>query len=193
MSECTDKKIAITGTGNRYLIKKVMKPEVVIKNRKEIDKWDIPIEYYTHEKQLEIIERLFLIIGQDNVDNVDNADNVDNYKIIKSQLDKKISGYKYQDIIKKKYEETKFVELKYVIEQLSLCKLTCYYCLENVALLYKIVREHKQWTLDRIDNDLGHNVDNVVIACLECNLKRRKTNKDAFVFTKQLNITKQIV
>ena len=57
-------------------------------------------------------------------------------------------------------------------------------------LLYDIVREAKQWTLDRINNDIGHNIDNVLISCLECNLKRRRTNKDAFLFTKQLVIVK---
>ena len=48
----------------------------------------------------------------------------------------------------------------------------------------------EQWSLDRIDNDIGHYKENVVISCLECNLKRRKTNADAFLFTKQLRIKK---
>ena len=57
-------------------------------------------------------------------------------------------------------------------------------------ILYEKTREQKQWTLDRINNDIGHNTDNVVISCLECNLKRRKTNQSAFLFTKQLNLVK---
>ena len=48
----------------------------------------------------------------------------------------------------------------------------------------------KQWTLDRIDNDQGHTYDNVVIACLECNLQRRRTNSDKFLFTKQMKIVR---
>ena len=60
-----------------------------------------------------------------------------------------------------------------------------------VELIYKEVRAKKQWTLDRIDNDIGHNNGNVIISCLECNLKRRRTNMDKFKFTKQLRIVKK--
>jgi hypothetical protein len=60
-----------------------------------------------------------------------------------------------------------------------------------MSLLYEFVREEKQWTVDRIDNDLGHNNDNFVLACLKCNLKRRRQNMKDFLFTKQLNIVKQ--
>jgi hypothetical protein len=49
----------------------------------------------------------------------------------------------------------------------------------------------KQWTLDRIDNDIGHNKNNLVIACLECNLKRKRTNKDKFMFTKNMKIIRE--
>ncbi len=49
----------------------------------------------------------------------------------------------------------------------------------------------KQWTLDRINNDIGHNNGNLVVACLECNLKRRRTNKDAFMFTKNMVIVRE--
>ena len=59
-----------------------------------------------------------------------------------------------------------------------------------IYILYEHVREMKQWSLDRINNDIGHNNGNLVIACLECNLKRRRTNKDAFMFTKNMVIIK---
>ena len=61
-----------------------------------------------------------------------------------------------------------------------------------MALIYENVRQMNQWTLDRIDNNLGHNSDNVLISCLECNLKRKDMNKDKFLFTKQLKIKKQL-
>lgn len=59
-----------------------------------------------------------------------------------------------------------------------------------MLIFYQKVREISQWTLDRVDNDLSHKNDNVIIACLKCNLDRRRQNKDKFLFTKQLKINK---
>ena len=73
-----------------------------------------------------------------------------------------------------------------LIKLLQESNLSCCYCSEPVYILYKRVRENKQWSLDRIDNDVGHNNGNLVISCLECNLKRRRTNKDTFMFTKNI-------
>ena len=68
--------------------------------------------------------------------------------------------------------------------------MKCYYCNCKMSLLYEYVREEKQWTVDRIDNNFGHNNNNIVIACLHCNLRRRCIYHEKFVFTKQLNIVK---
>ena len=70
-------------------------------------------------------------------------------------------------------------------------KMKCFYCRCNMYLIYENVRQMNQWTLDRIDNHIGHNKNNLVISCLECNLKRRNTDKDKFLFTKRLNIKKE--
>ena len=59
-----------------------------------------------------------------------------------------------------------------------------------MKLFYKKVRDMEQWTLDRIDNNLPHQDDNVIVSCLKCNLQRRQQNKDKFLFTKQLKIIK---
>ena len=68
--------------------------------------------------------------------------------------------------------------------------MKCFYCQKLVYVLYDNVREPRQWTLERIDNKFGHNMDNVVISCLSCNLKRRCIYHERFLFTKQLNIIK---
>jgi hypothetical protein len=103
----------------------------------------------------------------------------------------KICGYKQQDILKKKLEEDYLVKFNEVIDLLINCGMKCVYCSQQVYILYERVREMKQWSLDRIDNDIGHNSGNLLIACLECNLKRRRTNKDAFMFTKNMVIIKE--
>jgi len=60
-----------------------------------------------------------------------------------------------------------------------------------VSVLYEIVREPMQWTLERINNDFGHNYGNVEIACLNCNLHRRTMYHERYLFTKELNIIKK--
>ena len=57
-------------------------------------------------------------------------------------------------------------------------------------LFYKECKQANQWSLDRIDNTMGHNSNNVVISCLECNLKRLNTELEKFKYTKQLHIKK---
>ena len=70
------------------------------------------------------------------------------------------------------------------------CDLKCRYCRESMTILYDVSREMKQWSVDRIDNDMGHNEDNYHLACLDCNLKRRRQTDKKFLFTKQLSIVK---
>ena len=107
------------------------------------------------------------------------------------EIEKKINSYKSQDISKKIYNELILISLSDTIEKLVCSKLRCHYCKENVLLLYKNVREPKQWTLDRIYNDLCHSNENTLIACLHCNLQRRTRDMEKFLFTKQLKIKKQ--
>ena len=110
--------------------------------------------------------------------------------LIKSQINGKICGYRGQDIEKEKYDESQFVDEKYVIEELINCANKCYYCREPVLLLYEYVRAPQQWSLDRLDNNFGHNKGNVVVACLRCNLRRKTMHHERYVFTKQLDIKK---
>ena len=111
---------------------------------------------------------------------------------MKKKLLKKINGYRQQDIEKGLFNKKKFISFDEVVELLMLSKIKCFYCREIIELIYKDVRAKKQWTLDRENNDLGHNGDNVVIACLDCNLKRGKLDMEKFKFTKQLKIVKNL-
>lgn len=111
-------------------------------------------------------------------------------KLMRAEIGRKLSAYKRQDVVKKKLNVAKLATLTDVLDLLIECKCTCYYCKEPVFVIYEQVRAKKQWTLDRIDNDAGHNRDNVVIACLSCNLKRRLTDDEKFLFTRNLRIAK---
>ena len=59
-----------------------------------------------------------------------------------------------------------------------------------MLLMYEDKREPSQWTLDRLDNNIGHFHSNVVICCLKCNIKKRRMDDEKFKFTKQLRVIK---
>jgi hypothetical protein len=113
------------------------------------------------------------------------------FKNKSSTISTKIAGYKQQDILKKRFNESEFVDVNYVTSLLEECEFKCFYCKQNVLIDYDLFREMRQWSLDRKNNDLGHNRGNVIVSCLECNLQRRKRNMDSFQFTKQLTIQQQ--
>ena len=194
MGEQGEKKVLINGTNNRYQIKKLTRAEVEIKKRKSSEKWGLTDEYFTIERQEFIIKALFdnmnLNFNLNAISNNMESTVLNALNIISGELNKKISSYKQQDIIRKLLDAEKFIDLNTVITNLYACNLECYYCKDKMFLLYEIARELKQWSVDRINNDLGHNCDNIVMACLDCNLKRRCKGANAFLFTKQLTIVK---
>jgi len=170
-----NKIINIEGTSQRYQMKKVEKTEKI----KQIIKPIIPIKESISLLEEEQINNLSKLINEEKTEIV---------KLIEKQIKKKISSYKQQDILKKVYNNETFISFKEIINKMETEKLQCYYCRQIMSILYEYCREPKQWTLDRIDNDKGHNSNNVLLSCLECNLKRRRINKDSFEFTKNLQI-----
>ena len=182
------KKISISGTHNKYEMKKIL-------NKNEIDKepkkrivtknWSFSDEYFDNTNQLQMITDIL----NNTIDRENEIKNVS--KIMIQEINKKISGYKQQDIIKKKLDVKQFITFDSVIKKMIECQLKCRYCMKSMNILYDISRESKQWSVDRIDNDLGHNVNNFHLACLDCNLKRRRRTDEKFLFTKQLNIIKK--
>ena len=121
----------------------------------------------------------------------ENTENKNIVKCIIQQLNQKINGYKSQDSAKKLLDMEKIVDLETVLQLLLQSNLECFYCKNKVKVLYEHVREPSQWTLDRIDNDYGHNKGNLEIACLSCNVRRRTMYADRYVFTKQLKLVKK--
>ena len=167
-----EKKIHIVGSSNRYQIKKLTKEKAPPKKRVIASKWELEPDHFTAEKQLSLFEQ-------------------DAEPLIKTEIDHKISAYKQQDLVKKVFIPDEFVTFDYVKHLILNCKLSCHYCKGSMLILYENVREMNQWSLDRIINFLGHNVGNVVISCLKCNLNRRNLNSDKFLFTKQMTIVRK--
>ena len=153
------------------------------KMRVETKTWGLNENELSHQTQLNMLFN--------KLDKVEKVEKDKYMSMLISHIKTKICSYKQQDIVKKKLDEKQFVTFEEVIKLLKICGLTCHYCSEHVFILYEKVRETKQWSLDRINNDIGHNGGNLVIACLECNLKRRRTNKDAFMFTKNMVIVRE--
>lgn len=184
MAEEEHKKIVITGTNNRYQMNKLIKPKnagTEIKKRIESEKWTFPESCYEYSTQL----KLLVDLSNNGCESFDEVS-----KVVVQEINKKFSGYKQQDKLKKMLDEQKFLTFNNVLHRLIECELKCHYCKAELKVLYDISRQMTQWSVDRIDNDKGHNDDNFHIACLECNLKRRRRSDDKYLFTKQMNLVK---
>lgn len=133
---------------------------------------------YDEQKQHNMLCQLYL------------NDEFDEKNVLLQAITKKLHGYKQQDSKHMIYSKHHFIPIDTTVQRLVESKLKCLYCEQKLMLFYKESKQDNQWTLDRIDNSMGHNSNNVVISCLECNLKRRNTDLDKFKYTKQLHIKK---
>ena len=172
-------------------------------------KWDFPISDLTLEYQLSLLNKCFFIENNDTDDSppstdsdsppstesvsppiTDSRDNISRVRVLEQLIHSKWYGYRSQDIEKQILHPDKLVSERDIANTLIDSRLLCFYCRKPVQLFYEFVRESSQWTLDRIDNTYGHNRDNVVVACLGCNLRRKTMYYERFVMTKQMTITK---
>lgn len=155
------------------------------------DKWNQILKNIDHDMQLKIIKALYDKYYENGVASL-NA--IPEFEICmdytEQQLLSKRNGYKYQDVQKQIYNEQSFISYRKLLELLFHSGLLCYYCNEKVYMIYEYIREAKQWSLERINNDYGHNHNNVQIACLKCNLRRRTMNHEKFLATKQIKFVK---
>ena len=168
-----EKKILITGKRN---IDSFSNKD---KKRLESEKWKNKELLLDNKKQINILNKLYL------------KEEYEGIKTVQRSIKKKIKGYENQDIKKDKLNKKKLINYDDLLEILVISKLKCYYCKCDCLLMYDNVREKKQWTLDRLNNDEGHNRDNVVVSCLECNLKKGTIDDKKFKFAKQMRIIKK--
>lgn len=202
-----NKKITKKELSSREKIKKTSlersgEKSIILKDKNTIDKlnntkskrlitedWNIDNSIFTNRtKQLNILHSHYSILDNDIY--LKELDKYSLNNIIYNEIINKRSGYRYQDINKKIFNEPLFISYNEIVELLIASKLKCYYCKEDIFILYEDTRHNKQWTLDRINNNNGHNSMNCVIACLDCNVKRKTMNKEKFLFSKQIQFIK---
>jgi len=171
------KSIDIVGKRNIDKIQKIQEPV-----RKDTVTWYLNDSCYTYPRQLQLINMLYL--EQDT--------NIEGYMLLKREINKKLNGYKTQDKRNNILDLNYVISLDLVIEKLMTCKLKCFYCVDHCELLYKNTFSKKQWTLDRVDNNYGHNGNNVVICCLECNVKRGEMDSERFKRGKEIKIVRKL-
>lgn len=187
----SNKCIQIDGIHNRYEIKKVNKSDDYYdkKIRSCCKKWNIDEKYYHIDSQFKLLENIIHVNSEDNYNEQNDNNNL--RKIMTSEINNKINGYKQQDIKKKVFDSDKFLNFKNIIDCMKEHNLKCYYCSDAMYVLYKYTREQKQWTVDRINNDIGHYRTNFNLVCLKCNLKRKRQSDEKYLFTSTLNIVKK--
>jgi len=157
-----------------------MSKKIKIGKELEVKKHTITMDkkVFDEKNQIPMINQLYL-----------NED-FEGKKELSKCIKQKLNSYKSQDTKKNKLD-SKFISYDEVIEKIVVSKLKCHYCRKNTLMMYENKREPSQWTLDRIDNDIGHSSDNTVICCLKCNLDRRCINDRKFKFTKQMRLIKK--
>lgn len=147
--------------------------------RSDALKYKFNVEYYEHKTQIKLVNKLYL------------NEQIEHESLVKREINKKISGYKNQDVHKNLVDLVRFISFDQVIELLVDSKLQCFYCKDKCELIYTDCFSKKQWTLDRIDNTFGHNQDNVVICCLDCNIKRGDMDSNRFKKGKEIKIVRK--
>ena len=164
------KSITILGKRNMDKIRNLENPDMICErsSMKKVSKEIITL-YENHGEQIAFMNKLYMDVRP-----------LENREIFVKEIEKKINGYKQQDIEKEMYDKEKFIDMEYILSLLTGCKLKCHYCNESCYIIYNEVLSKTQWTVDRIDNDYGHNKENVVIACLHCNLQRGRMDSKRF-------------
>jgi hypothetical protein len=182
------KKIDILGKRNQDKMKQMEDPNAIIERKAAIKGKNaaaastLPDEYYTTDQSLAL-----------QVLKVPTQPAEPNHKVrvhLIREIDTKRKAYIYQDKNHEIYDPRFTITTDRIVELLVSSELLCYYCREICQVAYKEAMCRRQWTLDRIDNNYGHNDTNVVIACLDCNLKRGTMDSERFRQGKQFTFRK---
>ena len=174
----------VSNKNNNNIIKEIIPKEKQKRSISKTEKWETIIKNNDSEIGINILETLLLEDINNQLSSLS--------KLIRNEINKKISGYKNQDKEKKLYNSETFIDFLYIINKMIHSQLKCYYCKENMKIIYENIRDPKQWTVERIDNKFGHNKGNIELSCLICNLRRKTMYHERYILTKQLQNIKKI-
>ena len=90
----------------------------------------------------------------------------------------RLKNYSYHDGDSNRYDETKFIQMSEVEYLFKKQSSRCFHCWESLTA--------ESWTLDRINNNYGHNTGNCLLSCLRCNTQRGDTKLPIFTRKKAL-------
>ena len=107
----------------------------------------------------------------------------------RSSILRKLAGYRQQDIAKDR-QTADNATFKEVVSKLVRAQGQCTYCNVPLVICGGEKRNKLQWSLDRIDNRLGHSDANTVISCLACNLRRRARPHTKFLAGAKMQFVK---
>jgi hypothetical protein len=125
-----DRQINITGTNNRYLIKRANRVKNEIKKREVMNKYNVAENFLTYDSQLQLIKEIY---------NKESCDiNSREKDILNQEIERKLTSYKQQDVLKKKYNENAFVDIDSVIKKIIDNEMKCFYCSCQMLVLYEI-------------------------------------------------------
>jgi poly-D-alanine transfer protein DltD len=175
--------------------------ERVLKTVAKTEEWAaLMLSHLSHNAQKHVVDECLRVLGGGDgnepitatavVTALSESADKSPAKILCRLIRIKQQGYKAQDQEKEKYDAAKFADLATILNKMREAELNCFYCREPVKVFYEFCRDPKQWTLERIDNEYGHNGDNVELACLQCNVRRRTMYYERYQVTKQCVIRK---
>jgi hypothetical protein len=88
---------------------------------------------------------------------------------IRSIIQNILSSNKARDEKCNRYNPSNFITYDHVYGLILQSNNKCFYCLQNIQ--YHMYGENMA-TIERLDNNIGHDIGNCVIACRSCNYRR---------------------
>jgi hypothetical protein len=180
------KKIDIIGKRNQDKMKQMADPDAVIERKvaKNRGGAGLPDNVYDTDQSL-VLDMLKASVADKSVGISAPEQSISTgLAYVLREIDTKRKAYIYQDKHHQIYDPRFSITTDRIVELLVAADLLCHYCREICQVAYKEAMCRRQWTLDRTDNNYGHNDANVVIACLDCNLKRRNRSVKKFLLSK---------